>query len=465
MVYFFKKIYCMIYIFIFCPILIMASSSQDVIIINMDEAIQRALLKNNQVRSSYFALKKASWEQKNAWTFLLPTISLNSRMVRIDDQTLAERDFRRYMPPEIRNLIPQTIFQQSYYTSLDVAVPIFNAPLFNSLCLAGANKRMAYFMDKSTRDNIIFLVVHNYLNVIRNKDILRLQRDYLSLSQLNFEKAKRLEKAGRYSKTEVLRWKVDFQQQKSIVVGSESDLRNQITVLMRLLNMKMHESLDIEDRVPKILIDESEGLYTLPDEKILSMIHLNDQELIQANAALAAAKSGKEIQKLLYRNGYNAWLPNISASYSHSWRENNTFALDDYSPKTFMINLSVPLFTSFQNITALKVSYYAYRESQEQFEDQIQNTRYILTEAANRLINLKIQRELSKTNVEYSEHNYRIVEQQREKGLISNIDFIDAKLNFQNAKLNDIGIRYDFISTIVELYYLIGKVTVFAEDD
>jgi outer membrane protein len=132
-------------------------------------------------------------------------------------------------------------------------------------------------------------------------------------------------------------------------------------------------------------------------------------------------------------------------------------ALDDYSPKTLMVNLSVPVFTSFQNYTQLKSSYYKYKENQENFFDQLQNTRYVLTETVNKLINLKTQNKLSKINIEFSERNYRIVEQQKEKGLVSNIDFIDAKLNLQNAKLSDISNYYDFITSMVELYYLLGK--------
>ena len=51
----------------------------------------------------------------------------------------------------------------------------------------------------------------------------------------------------------------------------------------------------------------------------------------------------------------------------------------------------------------------------------------------------------------------RLNPMQKERGLISNIDFIDAKLNLQNAELSDINNQYDFISAMVELYYLLGK--------
>ena len=37
------------------------------------------------------------------------------------------------------------------------------------------------------------------------------------------------------------------------------------------------------------------------------------------------------------------------------------------------------------------------------------------------------------------------------------MDFIDAKLNLQNAKLTDIKNQYDFIAAMVELYYLTGQ--------
>ena len=123
-----------------------------------------------------------------------------------------------------------------------------------------------------------------------------------------------------------------------------------------------------------------------------------------------------------------------------------------------MVNFSFPIFSGFQDYTNLKSTYYEYKKSEEDFADQMMNIKYLLTETANKIINLKTQRELAKTNLEFSENNYRIVSQQKEKGLISNIDFIDAKLNWQNSKMNRVNTHYDFIAAMVELYYLLGKV-------
>jgi len=195
----------------------------------------------------------------------------------------------------------------------------------------------------------------------------------------------------------------------------------------------------------------------LGDLQLIKMIQVEDEVLIQANAALSAAKSNEEISELQYNNSYNNYIPTLSLTYSYAWRENNTIVWDDYSPQTLMINLNVPLFTGFRNYSNLKSSYYNYKKSQENFSDQLQNVRLLLTEAVNKIINLKTQKELSKVNVTFTEHNYRVVEQQKEQGLVSNIDFIDAKLNLQRAMLDEISNRYDIISSMVELYYLLGK--------
>jgi outer membrane protein TolC len=424
----------------------------------MEEAIEKALVKNNLVRSSEFALNSAEWNTKHAWTLLFPTLKLNSRFTRIDQQSFAERDFRRYFPPELASQIPQTVFQESYFTSLDVTAPIFNGSLINNLSVANASEDAALKINESTRENIIFQVISSYLSVLKSKEVLNIQKDYLDLSRLNYEKAERLYKANRYSKTEALRWKVEFQQQKSIVVSSESQSRSDMTILNRLINEDMFNALEVEKDIPTYLLAESERLQQFSDAEILDLIKLNDDELTNVNKNLSAAKSNEEVSWLLYKNSFTSYLPDISLSYSYGWRENNTLALDDYSPKTLMINFSIPIFTSFQNFTSLKSTYYDYKQNQEQFFDQLQNTKYILTETSNKLIRLKTQRELSKTNVEYNEHNYRIVETQKERGLVSNIDFIDAKLNLQNAKLDDINNHYDFISAMVELYYLLGKI-------
>jgi outer membrane protein TolC len=188
------------------------------------------------------------------------------------------------------------------------------------------------------------------------------------------------------------------------------------------------------------------------------LIPEDDESLIQANSTLSAGQSNTKTNKSLYRNSFMSYLPSLTASYSYGWRENNTLALDDYSPKTFMLHFTVPVFTSFQNFTTLKSSYYGYKQVKEQFYDQLKEIRFFITESVNRLLNLKTQRDLSLANTEFTEHNYRVVAQQKEKGLISNIDFIDAKLNLQDAKLNEINTQYDFISSMVELYYFLGKI-------
>jgi outer membrane protein TolC len=432
--------------------------SNEKVYITMEEAISKALSQNNQVKASEFSMRKANWDKKHAWTLLLPSVSLNSQYMWIDDSTFALRDFSRYFQdPNSPFKIPQTVFQESYYTSIDISMPIFNGAILNGLFIVNAAEDASIQINESTKRNIIFLVTSSYLNVLKLTELLKIQEEYLNLSQMNYDKAERLHNAGRYSKSEVLRWKVELQQQKSIVVNSESQLRTANSMLKRLINVNMKNTIEIENLVPDVLKIESENLTNMNDRRLLEMIQLDDEQLIEINAALSAAKSNEEISKHLYHNSYASFLPNVNLSYTHAWRENNTIELDDYSPKTLMVNFSMPLFTSFQNFTSVKSSYYDYKATQENFYDQLQNTRLILTETLNKIINLKTQKELNETNVIFNEKNYKIIEQQKEKGLVSNLDFIDAKLNLQNSKLENINTYYDFISAMVELYYLLGK--------
>ncbi|KAA3616697.1 MAG: TolC family protein [Calditrichaeota bacterium] len=437
--------------------------------ISMQEAIARALHKNNQIRANQYAVRKAGWDRKNAWSQLLPDISLNSRYTWIDDSTYVLRDFfrqniRLFFPniPESVE-IPQTVFQTSYFSSVDISAPLFNAAILNGLFIANANVRMAEEYGTSMKDNITFQVVSSYLNVLKGLDVLKLQHDYLELSQLNYEKAERLFGAGRYSKTEALRWKVEYQQQKSQVATSRTVLHTNQSLLRRLLNMDLQEEIEIVDQIPAQIKNESDRIAILTEDALLKMVQLSDDALISANAALAAGRANEDISRLLYKNSYAAYLPQVTASYSHSWQENNTFALDDYSPKVFSINLSVPLFTGFKNLTSVKSAYYEHKKTEELFQDQLKNIRHILTEIINRLMDLRTLRELTKVEVEYNEHNYKVVAQQKERDLVSNIEFIDAKLNAQNARLNAINAEYDFISSMVELYYLLGRLGAIVE--
>lgn len=440
------------------------AQNTNVELLTMEDAISRALSLNNQLKSSEFGLKQATWDKRRAWTMLFPTLTFNTRYTWIDDSTFALRDFFRQnirtffpnIPPGVN--IPQTVFQESYYSSFDVSMPLFNGALLNGLSMASANEDMFDEQNQYVRDNTIFLVISNYLNVLKAKEILKLQKEYLKLSELNWQKAERMFNAGRWSKTDALRWKIEFQQQKSNVVSSESNMITMLSILSNVLNSEVNQQIEIVEKIPEDLEAEIAKIESMKRDSIYNLILLNDDELIRVNSALTALKFGEEISKLQYRNSYSAFLPNVSLDYSYAWQENNTIELDDYSPQTLMINLSLPLFSSFQDYTALESNYYAYKKSQQDFHNQIKNTRLVLTETVNKIVNLKTQMELSALNVEYNELNYNTIEKQKEKGLVSNIDFIDAKVNAQNARIENISNRYDFISSVVELYYLLGMI-------
>lgn len=440
--------------------------AQGIEFLSLEDAVAKALHQNNQVLAGNYALKKAKWDKRQAWAMLMPSVSFNTRYSWIDKETYQLRDFFRQninlffpnIPPDVK--IPQTVFQESYYSSFDVNLTLFNGAVWNGISYASAAKNLASSQSKSTQSATVFQVISAYLNALYARETLDLQRAYLNLSELNFKKAQRLQEAGRYSKVETLRWKVEFQQQKSIVSQSASGLRSALVGLARITAMPMDKEIKTEERLPEKLLQESKRLQSLADTSLLKMIELDEPQLLRANAALAAVKSSEEMSRLMHRNSYSKFLPNINLNYTYAWQENNTAALDDYSPKTLMVNLSWPLFSGFQDYSEAKSSYYDYQRNKEQFKDQLRNLHFTLTQTVNKLIDLKTQIELSAANVEYSSNNYAIVSKQKEKGLVSNIDFIDAKLNMQNAKSGELKNRYDFISAMVELYYLLGKLEI-----
>ncbi|MCB0731140.1 MAG: TolC family protein [Ignavibacteriae bacterium] len=426
--------------------------------LTMEEAISRALKDNNIIKANKYAVKKANWDVKRAWAELFPTISFNTRYNWIDQQTFAERDFRQYLPPELASQIPQTVFQESYYSSFDLYFPLFNGVLINGLSIAYEQETLSEQQSKSTDQQMVFNAISSYLNVLRNQEIKKLQDEFLELSKLNYEKAQRLYEANRYSQNDALRWEIDYQQQKSIVVNSKSELRSSLLALSRIINSLIDTNTVIDPKILTNLESEKEKLLNISNDEILNLINLTDEQLVEVNASLSALKSGEEISRLLHNNSYSSFMPKINLSYSYGWRENNTIDFDDYSPKNLMVTFSLPLFSGFQNYTGLKSSFYEYKKNQEEFKDQLLNTKLILNNVVNNIINIKTQIELQKSNLALSKNNYSIVERQRERGLVSNIDYIDAKLSMQNANIDYIGNTYNFIISIVELYYLTGKI-------
>ena len=423
--------------------------------LTLEACLRQALSGNRQLQAAGFAAEKANWDRRNALSQFAPRVSFNTEVTRIDEQTLAERDFSRYFPPEIP--VPKVAFRTSYYSSFEARVPIFDADLINDLSVATAGQDAAERTQEAIRDRILYQVTSGYLEVLKRGAMLELQREFLVLTGLNVKKAERMHRAGRYSKLDLLRWQVEHQQQKSSVATGESALRDATVRLRRLLNLRMLHAETLVDLIPGPLEAEVTRVARLSEEEIRNLSDVENRTLIAGNAMLAAAARDRERSRLVYRGQYSSYLPDVSLSYSTAWRRNDTLALDDYRPSMIMLNMSVPLFTGFRNLSRLKSAQYSYRAQDTRFSDLVDETRQMLDETVNRIVNLINQRELIRTSLAFNENNYRIVSREKELGRASNLDVIDAKLNLQNARLLEITTQFDLTSAVIELSYLMGS--------
>lgn len=422
--------------------------------LTLEACLRQALSSNRQLQAAGFAAEKANWDRRNAWSQFAPRVSFNTEVTRIDEQTLAERDFSRYFPPEIP--VPRVAFRTSYYSSFQAHIPIFDAELINGLSVATTGQTAAERTREAIRDRILLQVTSGYLEVLKRGAMLELQREFLVLTGLNVQKAERMHRAGRYSKLDLLRWQVEHQGQKSSVAAGESALRDATVRLRRLLNLRSLHADALADRVPDRLEAEVTRVAGLSEAEIRKLAGVDSRTLVDGNAMLAAAEQDRERSRLVYRGQYSSYLPDVSLSYSTAWRRNDTPALDEYRPSTVMLNFSVPLFTGFRNLSRLKSAQFSYRAQDTRFSDLIDETRQTLGETVNRIVNLKTQRKLIRTSLDFNENNYRIVSREKEMGRVSNLDVIDAKLNLQNARLLEITTQFDLTSAVIELSYLMG---------
>lgn len=422
--------------------------------LTLEACLRQALSANRQLQAARFAAEKATWDRRNAWSQFAPRVSFNTEVTRIDEQTLAERDFSRYFPPEIP--VPRVAFRTSYYSSFQAHIPIFDAEIINGVSVATTGQAAAERTSEAIRDRILLQVTSGYLDVLKRGAMLELQREFLVLTGLNVAKAERMHLAGRYSKLDLLRWQVEHQQQKSSVAAGESALRDATVRLRRVLNLRSLHADALVDRVPDRIEAEVARVAGLSDAEIRRFAGVDSRTLVDGNAMLAAAEQDRERSRLVYRGQYSSYLPDVSLSYSTAWRRNDTLALDDYRPSTVMLNLSVPLFTGFRNLSRLKSAQFSYRAQDTRFSDLVDETRQALGETVNRIVNLKTQRELVRTSLAFNENNYRIVSREKEMGRASNLDVIDAKLNLQNARLLEITTQFDLTSAVIELRYLMG---------
>jgi len=406
--------------------------------LTLDQAVGLALKQNTTARVAVLTASQSEQDQKIALSALLPQADLGVTEQWQRVNVVAEFGGTRLFPGIPGHFGPFSIFS---------AGPSFNGPLFDLTLFrryqaARSSAKASREDSLSTREQVILLVVSQYIGTLRSMADVQASQSRVDLAQALFNQAADLQKEGVGTGIDTLRANVELQNEKQRLLEAQATRETSLFGLSRLLNLDPRQQIELADSLsffdtpqPDVESSIEEGLSARPEWKSL-------QE--QMHAAELQKKAASDLR-----------LPTLRAS--GNWTQLGTDPSSVIPTYTYAGTVSLPLFTGGRIRAETARADLDIQKLQQQQAD-LRNS--IALDVKTALINLdsaRSQVRVANLGVQLSKEE---VDQARDRfnaGVANNIEVIQAQDSLARANDNQIAALYRFNQARADLARSIGQ--------
>ena len=211
--------------------------------LTLDQAVGLALKQNTSARIAVLSAAQSE-EQKNiARAALLPQVQLgaNDSVQRLNIQ--AGLGIVIPIPGFSQHAGPFQVFN----AGPSFGAPIFDLTLWRRYQAARFTADAARASSLSTREQVILLVVSQYIGTLRATADVRASESRVELAQALFDQAADLQKAGVGTGIDTLRANVELQNEKQRLIVAQATQETSLFALSRLLNLDPRQRVELAD--------------------------------------------------------------------------------------------------------------------------------------------------------------------------------------------------------------------------
>src|SRR5215470_908694 len=308
-------------------------------------------------------------------------------------------------------------------------MPVFDLNLWNRYRSARAGANASRENSLSTREQVILLVVSQYIGTLRAMATVEAAQSRVELAQALYDQAADLQKEGVGTGIDTLRANVELQNEKQALLVAETDRDASLFGLNKLLNLDPHQEITLGDSLsffdtpqPDVNASMDEALAARQEWKALDL---------QVKAAEHDKRASEDLRLPTLRlDGYWAY---------QGTRLNNGIPVYNYQA-----TLDVPLFTGGRTHAEIVRSDLQLKVLDEQKAD-LRNQ--IALDVKTALLNLKSARnqvEVANLGVQLSREEVDQARDRFKAGVANNIEVIQAQDALARANDNQIAALYRF---------------------
>jgi outer membrane protein TolC len=391
--------------------------------LTLEQAVSLALKQNTTAQIAILQTAQAQQDSNIARANLLPDATL--QVSDAAHRQNLESAFGTRIPGISQHIGPFQVFN----AGVAFGTPVFDLTLWRRYQaakeLAGAQQATSY----STREQVILLVVSQYIGTLRAVANVTASKSRVELAQALYDQAADLQKEGVGTGIDTLRANVELQNEKQSLIQAENDRESSLFVLSRLLNLDPRQKIDLADSL---------SFFDTPQPETEPSI----------DAALATRQEWKSIEqqiKSAQREKQASQAERLpSLRFDGNWAYQGTSTNNGIPVYIYTAGINMPLFTGGR-IHAEIVKTDLQLKVLEQQKADLRNS--IALDVKTALLNLESARnevQVANLGVQLAKEE---VDQARDRfnaGVANNIEVIQAQNALARANDNQIIALYRF---------------------
>jgi outer membrane protein TolC/ABC-type transporter Mla MlaB component len=406
--------------------------------LTLDQAVALALKQNTTAQIAVLSAAQSEQDQKIAMSALLPQAQLGvtEQWQRIN--ILAQFGGTRIFPGFPAHVGPYSTFS---------AGPSFNGPVFDLTLFrryqASRNAANASRAESlSTREQVILLVVSQYIGTLRSMADVQASQSRVDLAQALYNQASDLQKEGVGTGIDTLRANVELQNENQRLLEAQATRETSLFGLSRLLNLDPRQQIELGDSL---------SFFDTPQPDVAASI----EEGLSARHEWKSLQEQMRAAENQRKAAFAERLPAVH--FSGSWEQFGTEPVSVIPTYTYAGTVSVPLFTGGRiraETVRADLDIQKLRQQQADLRNQIAldvKTALINLDSARsqvRVANLGVQ--LSREEVDQARDRFNA-------GVANNIEVIQAQDSLARANDNQIAALYRFNQARADLARSIGQ--------
>jgi outer membrane protein len=404
--------------------------------LTLDQAVSLALKQNPTAQIAILTAAESVQDKNVARAALLPqaNLSVTDTVERLNLQAfLGER-----IPGFPQHAGPFQVFSAGPVFS----APVFDLTLFRRYQAARETANASRADSLSTREQVILLVVSQYIGTLRAVANVQASQSRVELAQALYDQAADVQKEGVGTGIDTLRANVELQNEKQRLLEAEADRDTSLFGLSRLLNLDPRQVIELGDSL---------SFFDTPQPEVLSSI----------DSALAERQEWKALQEQLKSAGLRkkasseSRLPKVD--FTGNWAYLGGSSTTGIPTYNYEAAVSVPLFTGGRIHAEIVRADLEIQKLQQQ-EDDLRNQ--IALDVKTALINLDSARNqvaVANLGVQLSKEEVDQARDRFKAGVANNIEVIQAQDSLARANDNQIAALYRFNQARADYARSIGQ--------